>query len=78
MSISLLLMPLLAQAAGTIGSPYASSLPLEIIEKKNDEIADAQSRRDALAEALQEERAQHARGGVLLRRKLKGEFLGKN
>ncbi|MED5547635.1 MAG: hypothetical protein VYD90_20580 [Pseudomonadota bacterium] len=37
MSISLLLMPLLAQAAGTIGSPYASSLPLEIIEKKNDE-----------------------------------------
>jgi len=48
------------------------------IEKKNDEIADAQSRRDALAEALQEERAQHARGGVLLRRKLKSEFLGKN
>ena len=48
------------------------------VEKKNDEIADAQSRRDALAEALQEERAQHARGGVLLRRKLKGDFLGKN
>jgi len=48
------------------------------IEKKNDEIADAQSRRDALAEALQEERAQHARGGVLLRRKLKSDFLGKN
>ncbi|MBJ93305.1 MAG: hypothetical protein CMP23_02395 [Rickettsiales bacterium] len=48
------------------------------IEKKNDEIADAQARRDALAEALQEERAQHARGGVLLRRRLKGEFLGRS
>jgi hypothetical protein len=47
------------------------------IDKKNDEIADAQARRDALAEALQEERAQHARGGVLLRRKLKGGFLGR-
>ena len=48
------------------------------IEKKNDEIADAQARRDALAEALQEERAQQARGGVLLRRKLKSGFLGRS
>jgi hypothetical protein len=48
------------------------------VEKKNDEIADAQGRRDALAEALQEERAQHARGGVLLRRRLKGDFLGRS
>ncbi len=48
------------------------------IDKKNDEIADAQGRRDALAEALQEERAQHSRGGVLLRRRLKGEFLGRS
>jgi len=47
------------------------------IDKKNDEIADAQARRDALAEALQEERAQNARGGVLLRRRLKGGFLGR-
>ena len=48
------------------------------VDKKNDEIADAQGRRDALAEALQEERAQHARGGVLLRRRLKSEFLGRS
>ena len=48
------------------------------VDKKNDEIADAQGRRDALAEALQEERAQHSRGGVLLRRRLKSEFLGRS
>jgi len=48
------------------------------VAKKTEEIADAQARRDALADALREEKELSSRGGVLLRRKLKSNFLGRN